>query len=116
MAAGRYTVVVSNILDAYNTNLNTLVTKTNPVLTTSQPALLTVTQTFAAWAAAAGLTGANTNAGADPDGDHIVNLAEYALGLSPAASTTKGLPWLTRSSGRIPVPFYAARFCYWRHI
>lgn len=104
-AAGRYTVIVSNILDAYNTNLSTLVTKTNPVLTTSMPASLTVTQTYAAWAAAAGFTGANTNFGADPDGDHIVNLAEYALGLSPTTPGTKGLPLLTRTNGQMRFHF-----------
>ena len=39
--------------------------------------------TYAAWAAAAGLTGAQALATADPDGDGFCNLLEYALGGNP---------------------------------
>ena len=64
--AGHYSVMVSNSLDAYNTTTKGLVAKSAPLLTLSQPASLVVTQSFAAWAAAAGLTGTNAAANADP--------------------------------------------------
>jgi polygalacturonase len=97
-SAGHYWVTVSNSLDAYNTNLNTLEGRTASVFTTSIPASLVVTQGYSAWATAAGLSGADTNMSADPDGDHIVNLGEYALGLSPTIPNTTGLPTLTRTN------------------
>jgi hypothetical protein len=97
-SAGHYWVTVSNSLDVYNTNLNTLVVTTAAVFTTSIPASLVVTQGYSAWAMAAGLTGPNTNMAADPDGDHIVNLGEYALGLSPTVPNATGLPTLARTN------------------
>ena len=44
------------------------------------------------WAAGYGLTEANAAAGADPDGDGLANLAEYALAGVPTNSSTSILP------------------------
>ncbi|MEI6176099.1 MAG: Ig-like domain-containing protein [Verrucomicrobiota bacterium] len=41
---------------------------------------------FDGWASGYGLTGAAALAAADPDGDRVPNLIEYALGLSPTAA------------------------------
>ncbi|NBV97093.1 MAG: hypothetical protein EBT30_06030 [Verrucomicrobia bacterium] len=60
---------------------------------------------FQSWGSAYGLSGTSAEAGADPDGDGLVNLAEYALGgnptnaaggLGPTVSTTNtnGTNWL----------------------
>ncbi len=46
---------------------------------------LTVNNTFANFAAAAGLAAANADPAADPDGDGLPNLLEYGLNLNPAA-------------------------------
>ena len=41
------------------------------------------------------LTGNNADLGADPDGDGIANLLEYALGLDPTTASVLGLPVVT---------------------
>ena len=41
------------------------------------------------------LTGNNADPGADPDGDGIPNLLEYALGLDPTTASVLGLPIVT---------------------
>jgi hypothetical protein len=69
-ANGGYTVVVRNRSGSL----------------TSRVATLTVTaaaDAFAAWAAAAGLSGAAADPAADPDLDGAVDLAEFAYGTSP---------------------------------
>jgi polygalacturonase len=99
-AAGRYTVAVSNSLDAFNTNLNTLVAKSAPLLTVSQPAALVVTQSFDAWATATGLPGPNAAPTADPDGDGVVNFVEYALALAPQTPDAGALPKLVSENGQ----------------
>lgn len=48
--------------------------------------------TFDEWQDRQGLAGAQRGAAADPDGDGIVNLLEYAFGLAPLASDAGGLP------------------------
>lgn len=48
--------------------------------------------TFAAWAAAAGLSGADAQPLANPSGDGVVNLLKYAFNLNPAAPDRRGLP------------------------
>jgi polygalacturonase len=104
-AAGHYTVTVSNSLDAYNTTSKVLVTKSAPLLTVSQPATLVVTQAFTSWAAAAGLTGTNAAAAADPDGDGIANFAEYALALAPRTPDAGSLPKLVPENGQMVFRF-----------
>ncbi len=104
-AAGHYSVMVSNSLDAYNTTTKALVAKSAPLLTLSQPASLVVTQSFASWAATAGLTGTNAAANAAPDGDGIVNYVKYALGLSPKTPDAGALPKLTPENGQMVFRF-----------
>ncbi len=57
------------------------------------------TSPYAAWAAAAGLTGAEALLSADPDGDGLANLLEYALGGSPLQPSTAPAPSVTLSDG-----------------
>jgi len=62
----------------------------------TQPTGLTGTITggasFASWISIYELTEANAEAGADPDGDGLANLAEYALAGVPTNSSTSILP------------------------
>ena len=82
--AGSYSVTVTNGLGS----------------ATGGPATLTVNQTFAAWAAAAGLTGTNATATATPAHDGVANLDKYALGLPALTPVVSGLPALTRESSQ----------------
>ena len=104
-AAGHYTLMASNSLDTYDTTQNMLVPKSAPLLALSQPIALVVTQSFAAWATAAGLAGPDADANADPDGDGIVNFMEYALGLSPTTPDAGALPKLTQENGQMVFRF-----------
>ena len=70
--AGDYRVVISNSGGSTNSAVATLTVNA-------------VVDPFAAWATAAGLSGPNATADADPDGDGFSNLAEFALGSSPTA-------------------------------
>jgi polygalacturonase len=103
--AGHYSVMVSNSLDAYNTTTKALVVKSAPLIALSQSAALVVTQSFASWATATGLTGTNAAATADPDSDGIVNYVEYALGLSPTTPDTNALPKLIPKNGQMVFRF-----------
>ena len=51
----------------------------------------------------AGLSGANALYDADPDGDGLINLVEYALNLNPTQSDRNLLDSLNGSSG-LPIP------------
>lgn len=55
-----------------------------------------VTDTFAAWSTRNGVSGANS----DPEGDGIVNLIEFGLGLNPQQASTQGLPTLSNAAGQ----------------
>jgi hypothetical protein len=48
--------------------------------------------TYQDWAAGHGLTGAAANITADPDGDGVCNLMEYAFDLSPEVADSSALP------------------------
>ncbi len=63
------------------------------------------TPNFATWAAAAGLSGADAAATADPDGDGQKNLAEYAFGTQPLGP--QSLQRVQVSA--VPVPGQAAQ-------
>jgi hypothetical protein len=54
---------------------------------------------FTNWAAAAGLTGAQASATADPDSDGIPNLLEFALNGDPKSAGSHGKTAMTVSSG-----------------
>ena len=53
---------------------------------------VTITSSYASWADMNGLTASNNSFNADVDGDGIVNLLEYFLGLRPTVSDPLGLP------------------------
>ncbi len=59
------------------------------------------TNTYAAWAAAAGLTGAHALGTADPDGDGLGNLLEYALGTSPLQPSGALAPGAVSDAGSV---------------
>lgn len=61
--------------------------------------------TFNAWQDLQGLTGAQRGASADPDGDGIPNLSEYAFSLPPLMYGTDGLPRLVALSDRVGISF-----------
>lgn len=70
---------------------------------------LAITPAFATWAAAQGLTGNAALASADPDGDGLPNLVEFALGGDPLAADTAQLqPQLTAQDGVIELTFTRA--------
>lgn len=74
--AGAYKVVISNgagRIESTSASLN--------VQASADP--------FDAWATAAGLTGTRAALNADPDGDGILNLAEFVYGTSPTAVDRK---------------------------
>lgn len=61
--------------------------------------------TFDEWQTLQGLTGAQRGAAADPDGDGIVNLLEYAFSLSPLAPDANGRPALVPLGDRVGISF-----------
>ncbi|MDB6079543.1 MAG: hypothetical protein JWO82_3290, partial [Akkermansiaceae bacterium] len=54
---------------------------------------------FTNWATAAGLTGAQAAATADPDGDGVLNLLEFAVNGDPKSSASRGKTAMAVSSG-----------------
>lgn len=61
--------------------------------------------TFDDWQTLQGLTGVQRGAAADPDGDGVSNLLEYAFSLSPQTPDAAGLPKLVRLSDRAGISF-----------
>jgi hypothetical protein len=58
----------------------------------------TVADTYERYVAAFGFSVANTDLSADPDGDGIQNILEYALNLSPQLSSLTGLPGIEKKT------------------
>ncbi len=76
---------------------------------TSTAATLAVVRTYAAWIGSWLLSGDTAAATADPDGDGLPNLVEFALGLAPTAPNTTGLPALTLEGGEAVFRFTRPR-------
>ncbi|NDF17022.1 MAG: hypothetical protein EB079_03510, partial [Verrucomicrobia bacterium] len=76
----------------------------NYAAATSVAQTLTVQTVWDAWAAANGLTGANRNHGADPDGDGFSNAQEFAFGTNPNVANFQ-LFEMTKSGGELVVTF-----------
>jgi hypothetical protein len=53
------------------------------------------------WTTGNGLTGSDTNLTADPDGDSVANIVEYAFNLSPQAHDLAGLPQFALQSHNV---------------
>ncbi len=84
-------------------------TATNPYGSMgSDPATLTVTQSYAAWATVNGLAPGQDAFTADPEADGIGNLLEYFLNLRPTISDPVGLPTGTLESGNFVFRFKRA--------
>lgn len=60
---------------------------------------------FSSWAATSGLSGDNAAPGANPDGDNLTNLQEFAFGMNPASSTLAPLSYVANgnTTGGTPV-------------
>jgi hypothetical protein len=69
-------------------------TASDGAVTTASDVLVTVRDSFAAWAARNGVPADNT----DFNHDGVPNLMAYALGLSPTANSTANLPFATRET------------------
>ncbi|MEY4490075.1 MAG: hypothetical protein RIQ79_2583 [Verrucomicrobiota bacterium] len=85
-----------------DTGSYTLVATNSAGNATSTPAVLTVgtpVPTFSVWVAAKSLVGGDAAATADPDGDSLPNLIEYAMGLEPMVSDAADLGLRLSSSG-----------------
>ena len=67
-------------------NYSVVATVTTAGYVGSASGTLVIVTAFDAWASGYGLTGAGALATADPDGDGLPNLIEYALGLPPAVA------------------------------
>ncbi len=89
-AGANRTVTVTPVAGLTGTATLTL-TVSDGALTASRNFTLTVTPNFLSWAAENGLSGASAADTADPDGDGISNVLEYALGTDPRAANT--LDW-----------------------
>lgn len=61
--------------------------------------------TFNDWQDLQGLAGAQRGAAADPDGDGVPNLLEYAFSLLPLTNDTSGLPKIVLASDRVAISF-----------
>ncbi|MES2981164.1 MAG: InlB B-repeat-containing protein [Verrucomicrobiota bacterium] len=69
------------------------------------------TITLSNWAASNSLTGGNADAGANPDGDSLKNIQEYAFGMNPNSSTMPSLTFIVAgevTQAGIPVLRYAS--------
>lgn len=93
-AAGSYDVVVTNDYGSQP----------------SDSVSVTVTQNYAAWVVASGLTGDAAAVLADPDGDGIPNLVEFALGLAATQAGASGLPALTAEGGALVFRFTRPKY------
>lgn len=60
---------------------------------------------FDEWQTLQSLTGAQRGAAADPDGDGVSNLLEYAFSLSPRTADAAGLPTLLPLGDRVGISF-----------
>jgi hypothetical protein len=61
--------------------------------------------TYSEWIASYGYTGANASPTADPDGDGIPNLLEYALGADPSTSSSTALPAVSLDSNSLSLTY-----------
>ncbi len=64
---------------------------------------------YASWAAGIAWAGADSAATADPDGDGLANLLEYALGGSPVSNASTPVPSVQTSGPRLQLSFLRAR-------
>jgi hypothetical protein len=75
------------------------------MVTTFADVEVTVELNFGSWAANSGLAGADADPGADPDGDGVYNLIEYALNGDPSTKELSALVTLGQAANKPTLSF-----------
>jgi len=80
------TVTVTPVSGLAGSATITITVTDNGSLTAQDTFVLTVTENYLSWTTSSGLTAGNATPTADPDGDSLTNLQEFAFGMDPTSS------------------------------
>ncbi len=107
---GVFTLNVTGLITETSYSFRAYATNAAGTTYSSVPSFLTppLSDTLADYLAAAGIPVAQRGPDADPDGDGLTNLLEYALGLAPNTSSNNGLPDTVFESGNLSLTYRQA--------